>query len=299
MAVPASPPGLKRAFAACAGVYLLALGAAVSAGLALGTLHPVFVVLAADLAATLVVYAASCIFHNASLYDAYWSVAPPIIALYWIWGSSLSLWRLLVMVLVFAWGVRLTLNWASGWRGLGHEDWRYAELRQQYKGRFWLINLVGIQLMPTLVVFAGCLALYPALTSNKPLSLPGTVALLVTAAAIIVETVADAELRAFGKIARSGEIMDRGVWAFSRHPNYLGEMGFWWGLFLCALAVSGACWWTVIGPLVITILFVFISIPLMEKRNKERRTGWNEYRRRVPLLLPRITRNNAHEGWSE
>ena len=86
--------------------------------------------------------------------------------------------------------------------------------------------------------------------------------------------------------------MQSGLWAFSRHPNYLGEIGFWGGMFLFAISASGlkqtTGYWTIIGFISMVILFKFISIPLMEKRNIERKPGYLEYIRKVPALLPRI-----------
>jgi steroid 5-alpha reductase family enzyme len=80
--------------------------------------------------------------------------------------------------------------------------------------------------------------------------------------------------------------MTGGLWAYSRHPNYLGEVIFWWGLFLFALATDSDYWWTIIRPVAITTLFVFISIPLVEKRNRERRPGYEEYTKNIPVLFP-------------
>lgn len=83
-----------------------------------------------------------------------------------------------------------------------------------------------------------------------------------------------------------GQIMAVGLWRFSRHPNYLGEITFWWGLFIFGLAADSGYWWTVSGPLVITALFLFVSIPIMEKRHLERRPGYEEHKKKVSVLIP-------------
>ena len=80
--------------------------------------------------------------------------------------------------------------------------------------------------------------------------------------------------------------MTTGLWAYSRHPNYFGEIMFWWGLFIFALAADSCYWWTIAGPLVITILFLFISIPMMDKRSLGRRPGYEEHMERVSALIP-------------
>jgi steroid 5-alpha reductase family enzyme len=287
---------MPKAFALCAFAYIIALCIAVSIGYALGDRHPIWIVLTADIAATLVIYAFARMFRNASFYDAYWSVAPLAIALYYILGVSsgdaVFTRQVVVVTLVFIWGIRLTLNWARQWRGLGHEDWRYANFRVKSKGWFWLVELTGIEMMPTIIVFLGCLSLYPALsTGTSTFGVLDWVASVVTAAAIIIETTADQQLRRFVRTnPQSRKIMSTGLWAYSRHPNYLGEIMFWWGLFIFALAADLSFWWVVVGPLAMTVLFVFASIPMMDKRNLERRPGYEEHMRRVSAVIPWFSR---------
>jgi steroid 5-alpha reductase family enzyme len=84
--------------------------------------------------------------------------------------------------------------------------------------------------------------------------------------------------------------MESGLWTYSQHPNYLGEITFWWGLYLFALASGLSHWWTIIGPLTITALFVFISVPMMDRRMAKRHAGYLGQRKEVPALLPRFTR---------
>jgi len=283
---------LPKAFALCAFAYIIALCIAVSVGYALGDRHPIWIVLTADIAATLVIYAFARVFQNASFYDAYWSVAPLAIALYYLLGASsgdaVLTRQVVVVTLVFIWGVRLTCNWARQWRGLGHEDWRYANMRHKWNRLFWIIELSGIEMMPTIIVFLGCLSLYPALsTGTSTFGVLDWVAIVVTAAAIIIETTADQQLRRFVRTnSQPRKIMSTGLWAYSRHPNYLGEIMFWWGLFIFALAADLSYWWVIVGPLAMTVLFVFVSIPMMDKRSLERRTGYEEHMRRVSALIP-------------
>ena len=288
---------LAKSFNLCLLAYVMALATAFVIGYINRELHPALSVLYADVAATLVIFFFGRLFRNASLYDPYWSVAPPVIAVYWLIISpadgALLIRQIIITVLVFVWAVRLTYNWARQWRGLEHEDWRYRNLRKKTGNRFWLVELTGIELMPTLIVFLACLPLYPALaTGNKPIGFLDIIAIIVTAGAIILETTADRQLRQFVlKNTKPGAIMDRGLWAYSRHPNYFGEILFWWGLWVFGLAVAPGYWWTVIGPVVITLLFITISIPLMDKRNLKRRPGYGEHCHKIPALIPRISRS--------
>ncbi|MBN1369817.1 MAG: DUF1295 domain-containing protein [Dehalococcoidaceae bacterium] len=283
-----------RGFALCAAAYLLALIAAVFAGAITGDSSPVTIAFAGIIASTLVIYAFARFTGNASMFDPYWSVAPLVVAVYfWLVSSgeaAVPLRQFMVILLVVVWSIRLTLNWAGSWQGLGHEDWRYRDLRQKSGRWFWLVELAGIELMPALVIFTGCLSLYPALVAGSAgFGLLDVVAAGITGGAIAMEAVADRQLKAF-TAGGTGGVMEKGLWAYSRHPNYFGEVMFWWGLFVFALAAEPSYWWTFIGPLAVTVLFVTISIPLMEQRNLKRRPGYTEYQRRTPVFFPWIRR---------
>ncbi|MEU4693935.1 DUF1295 domain-containing protein [Actinoplanes sp. NPDC023714] len=239
----------------------------------------------ADIGATIVVFVASMIVGNASVYDPYWSVAPAVITMAWLGDAGAR--QIAVLVLMLAWAIRLTANWAMSWRGLGHEDWRYTRLRGQ-RVPFWLVNLVGIQLVPTLVVFAALLPVWPAMTvTGRPWNWLDVVAVVVTAGAVVLEATADRQMHRFTREpANRGRIIDRGLWRHSRHPNYLGEIMFWWGMWLFGLAAAPGWWWTVAGPIAVVLLFRYVSIPMMDRRSLERRPGYAEHMRRVPALLP-------------
>ncbi|BAL89924.1 hypothetical protein AMIS_47040 [Actinoplanes missouriensis 431] len=276
-------------YAVVALTYLVAgLAAWAVAALLLPGLHPLLVTFAADVAATLVVFAASTLIRNASMYDPYWSVAPAVIVLAWVLGESGEVVRQsAVLALVLIWSVRLTWNWASSWRGLDHEDWRYVRLRGQ-RVPFWLVNLVGIQLMPTVVVFAGLLAVWPAVAvPGRGFGVLDVVAVAVTVTAVAIEATADRQLHRFAADpAHRGQIMASGLWRYSRHPNYLGEILFWWGMWLFGLAAAPGWWWTVVGAVGMVLLFTVVSIPMMDQRSLERRPAYAEHMRRVPALLP-------------
>jgi len=279
--------------------YAVSLAVAVAAGawtlVRHPDLHPLWVVLIADVAGTVAIFAFSFAFANSSFYDAYWSAAPPVIAVYLalvpaaVAGDRGRL--LLVFTLVSLWAVRLTWNWARGWTGLTHEDWRYVDFREKSGRPYWAVSFAGIHLFPTVQVFVACLPLYPALVSARPLGWLDAVAALVTLTGIVFELVADDQLRRFVRSSPSrDQILDTGIWAWSRHPNYFGEISFWLGVWLFGMAGDAGWWWTVLGPLAITVMFVFASLPMIETRMAARRAGWEEHVRRVPLLVPRPPR---------
>lgn len=247
-------------------------------------------VLTADLVATVMVFGVSRTLNNSSVYDAYWSVAPPVIAFGLLAvtdvGSSPRAW--LVCALITAWGVRLTYNWWRGWTGMSHEDWRYVDLRKSMGKLYWLVSFAGLHLFPTMLVYFGCLALLPIMDpSARSLGVLDLVATAVMVAAIVIEAVADRQLHDFvASKPRPDEVMTRGLWGRCRHPNYLGEVSLWYGLALFGLAANPGAWWVIAGPLIMTGLFVFISIPMIEKRMLRKRPAYADVVARYPKLLP-------------
>lgn len=279
--------------------YLVATIAALLTGIALPDRHPLAVAAAADVVATVVVFGFSLALRNSSLYDPYWSVVPPLLALYFFAvGPEAGVPRqraMLVGLCVVLWSVRLTHNWARGWAGLHHEDWRYVDMQRSSGKLYWPVSFFGIHLFPTLMVFLGCLPLWPALaTGTRPLGALDALAAVVTLSGVGFELVADQQLHRFRRTnPPPGAILDRGLWAWSRHPNYFGEILFWWGLALFGLAADGFVWWAWPGALAISAMFQLASLPLIETRMRARRPAWEAHARRTSLLLPWPPRRGA------
>src|SRR5678815_4587825 len=123
-------------------------------------------------------------------------------------------------------------------------DRRYVDLYRTAPMPKWAISFLGIHFFPTVMVLLGCLALIPALAhGGHSFGLLDAVALVVTAGAILIELVADEQLRSFARTKQPGDIISNGLWAYSRHPNYFGEISFWWGLFLFGFSANGSYWW--------------------------------------------------------
>ena len=286
MATP-SPDQRRRDLGRVALAYAAALAVALAVGWALRDRHPILVAGVADLVATVVVFGFSVKYNNSSLYDPYWSVAPLPIALYWSAAGAPGVQQLLLLARVALWGARLTANWMARWRGMGDEDFRYVEIRGRSGRLYWPASFVSIHLMPTIWVFLGLLPLYPALARPSPFTAWQLAGLIVTTVAIAIEATADRQLRAFLRTRRdAGAILDQGLWALCRHPNYLGEILFWWGLYLCGLATAPTWAWAGVGPLSITLLFVFISVPWMDRRLLLRHPAWAQTMKSRLALLP-------------
>lgn len=269
--------------------YVAAFATSVLFGRFAPIVDPLRLSVAADLVATFVVFAFSVGFNNSSFYDAYWSVAPVPMVVWWAaWvGGGHPVRAALIVGLLSLWAVRLTINWATGWSGLSHEDWRYVQLRKQTGAAYWVVSLLGLHLFPTLMVLGALWPAYVAMTSPAPLGLLDGLGMVVMLGAVLLEGTADAQLRAFrGRVQDPQANIEEGLWRWSRHPNYLGEMLFWWGLAIFAIAVDPHNLPTIAGACAMTTMFLFVSIPMMEKRMVERRPVYASYIQRVPMVIP-------------
>jgi steroid 5-alpha reductase family enzyme len=248
----------------------------------------------ADVAATLVVFVFSGALGNSSVYDPNWSVAPLPIAIYWSAAApagTFGLRQLLILALLAIWGARLTANWALRWRGPADEDFRYVEIRAKTGKAYWPASLVSIHLLPTAWVFLGLVPIFPALMRSSGFTILDVGAVLVTGLAIAIEAIADRQLRRYLRSPHDkAGILASGLWARCRHPNYLGEILFWWGLFLFGIAAHPGWIWLILGPLAITLLFVFVSVPWMDRRMASRHPAWAEHMKKTPALFPRPSR---------
>ena len=245
----------------------------------------------ADLVATVVIFAFSRSYGNSSFYDAYWSVIPPFLALFWLAvgaSQASTLREVLVLGLVLYWATRLTLNWAVYWEGMHHEDWRYALLRERSPNMAVLTDFFGIHLFPTLQVFAGMLPIYAVYClGDTAFNWLDLLAAVVTFSAVTLQLVSDRQLHRFIAQRQEGEQLHTGLWAWSRHPNYCGELGFWLGLFLFGLAAyPTGWWWMILGVVLMTLMFLFASIPMMEKRSLERRPEYQQIIDSTSMLIP-------------
>lgn len=246
----------------------------------------------ADVLGTLVVFAFSRAYRNSSFYDAYWSVVPPMLLFYWWSQSGPGVDQLrcrLIAVVVVLWAVRLTANWVYGFPGLHHEDWRYPMLKQRAGRWEFAADLVAIHLIPTGQVFAGMLPVYVAVTRpGSGLVWLTVIAFVIGLAAVVLELVADVQMHRFVRDRAPGAAMDRGLWSWSRHPNYFGEFSFWLALALFGIAAAPAdAWWLILPAVAILAMFLGASIPMMEARSLERRPNYQEVIDRVPRFLPR------------
>ncbi len=260
---------------------------------AVSVFHPVVVVLVLDVLAAVTVFLFSLGFNNSSLYDPYWSLAPPVIVFYWASQQSFdfTLLQWIVLSLVLLWSLRLTVNCLVRWGGIGDEDWRYTALRFKYRKHYWAVSLFGTHLFPAVVVLLACLSVYPALVlGDGRMGVMEWIAAAVTLSAVVIEGVADLQLRRYICDKSKCDFLCTGLWKYSRHPNYFGEVLFWTGLFLFSTGTPEVYWWILPGPVIVILMFHAVSIPMIDKRMLRRKTGYRDYMKRTSALVPRMPR---------
>lgn len=240
--------------------------------------------LLADIAATVFTFVFSLVFKNASVYDPYWSVQPPVILAAFAIGKNLTLFGVLLLVAVFFWAIRLTANWAYTFGNLNHQDWRYTMLDEKTGAFYPIVNFVGIHMVPTLVVYGCILPAVYAIREGLDANIGSILFLCLSLGAATMQGVADIEMHKFRK-NRDGAFIRRGLWKYSRHPNYLGEILMWWGVALSVICAAPEAWYLCAGALANTVLFLAVSIPLADGR-QSRKEGFEEYKRQTRMLLP-------------
>lgn len=235
-----------------------------------------------DVFATFIIFLFSTACKNSSIYDPYWSVAPLLILPFFV--KEIDLKTLLLMVPLTIWGVRLTINWIKTFRDLKYQDWRYDYYRNK-SGKLWpLVNFFGIHLMPTIIVIGVMIPGMLYLESNKQINALTALGCVLSLIGIALEDIADRSAHKFRK-KNPGKVNNTGLWKYSRHPNYLGEITFWWGVFVMMLSIEPNLFEYIIGPIANSFLFLFISIPLMERRQLQNKPKYRDYQKTTSMLL--------------
>ncbi len=192
---------------------------------------------------------------------------------------------LISLLFVAAWGFRLALHIGSRNFRNAEDDYRYQEFRQKWQPNYWSMAYLRIFLLQALLVLViGSSAVASILDGHPALKVVAVLGYVVWGVGIVVEAIADWQLRRFVATKKSGQIMQTGLWRYSRHPNYFGEITSWWGAAIVALSLQQ--WWGIVGALVITLLITKVSgIPPLEKHYADN-PAFQKYKRRTSVLIP-------------
>jgi steroid 5-alpha reductase family enzyme len=219
-----------------------------------------------------------------------------IIDIFWAPGIALMAWTAaaaamaiqprgwLALALASLWGLRLGLHILLRHAG---EDHRYGEMRKKFGPRWWWWSLFQVFWLQALLLWIVSWPLQAAVAAAQPLTVVDAVGAALAAAGLLIEGLADYQLTRFrADAANAGKVMDRGLWSWSRHPNYFGDTLMWWGFFVLGFAGSHA-WWLLVSPVVMTALLLRVSgVSLLEETIAERRPGYADYVRRTSAFFP-------------
>lgn len=234
----------------------------------------------------------SLVMRNAGIVDVFWGPGFVVVGGFYLatagGDSGPRAW--LVFALTVLWAVRLALH--LGLRNIGTaEDFRYRAWREQSGRSFWWISLFKVFLLQAAILWivSSPLLLAHSTDGRGELTAIDLIGLAVFLIGLAWETIADLQLTRFkNDPANAGRILDTGLWARSRHPNYFGEAVLWWGLGLLALPTGG--WLALIGPSMITFLLMKISgVAMLDAALVDRRPGYAEYIRSTPAFFPRVS----------
>lgn len=234
-------------------------------------------------------FAISVIVKRNDVADLAWGLGFILVA--WLsflfFGNSLK--ALLVNTLVTIWGVRLAYHIFKRLKAKP-EDARYKAWRDAWKN-FYLRSYLQVYLLQGLFMFLISIPIVFINKYSKDVAVFDLLGLLVWIFGFYFESTADKQLSNFIKNPNNkGKLMDKGLWKYSRHPNYFGEVTQWWGIFLIALSIKSG-YLTILGPLTITVLILFLSgIPLLEKKYAGR-ADFEEYKKRTSVFFPLPPRN--------
>ena len=231
----------------------------------------------------------SLAYRNVTIVDSLWGMGFVLIAwLTYLMSDGYGGRKMLLAILVTLWGLRLSayLSWRNWGKG---EDPRYGSWRKKSGDRFWLVSLFKVFILQALFLWVISLAVQIGQLASTPDSLNGLdgLGVMVWSTGFMFETLGDWQLARFkSDPANKGRVMDYGLWAYTRHPNYFGEFLVWWGIFLITLSTPNS-WWTILSPVIITVVLLKMTgIPLTEQELVKNRPGYSEYVKRTSAFVP-------------
>ncbi len=255
-------------------------------------MHPVSATLLwtlpAILSTLLVLWVMGTFLRDASIVDPFWGTGFVLTGWLAVRMNGVDHPRgWLMMALITVWGLRLSLHLL--WRNWGHgEDRRYTAMRDHHGPRFWWVSLFTVFLLQGVILWIISFPVLVALSSDTtaPWQLTDVAGALLWMVGFAFETIGDGQLARFrSNPANAGKVLDRGLWRYTRHPNYFGDFCVWWGVYLVSIG-SGAGW-TVFSPLLMSILLMRVSgVTLLESTITDRRPDYAAYRARTNAFFP-------------
>jgi steroid 5-alpha reductase family enzyme len=232
------------------------------------------------------VWAVSIKLRDVSIVDSLWSIFFIVFTLLFAWRMRSDAMASLVLIgLILLWGLRLSVYITIRNHGKG-EDRRYQAIRARNQPNFEFKSLYLVFILQAVLAAVIVQPVVPILNGAQDANLLTYAGFAIAASGALFETVADAQMARY-KATRTAqdEVMNRGLWRYSRHPNYFGEATFWWGIWIASASMGGA--WTVFSPLLMTWLLTRVSgVPLLEADLQQRSPAYREYLKTTPRFVP-------------
>ena len=242
--------------------------------------------LAAIVGASLFLWGWSLLRRSVNVVDVFWGPAFALISWLTFWQSPVSSTRgLLICALVTVWAIRLAAYLT--WRNWGMpEDYRYRAMREKHGGHFPFRSLWTVFLLQGSLAWIIALPIQFGVATPSPIRAPAVVGTIVWSMGLFFETVGDYQLARFkANPDHRGMVMNRGLWRYTRHPNYFGDFLVWWGLFLVSFV--GSAWWTILSPLIMSLLLLRVSgVKLLENSLQHRLRGYRRYVAETSAFVP-------------
>ena len=233
-------------------------------------------------------WAVSVRLRDSSIVDLFWGPAFAIVSWATVFEFGATPRGVLIASLVTAWGVRLGAYLA--WRNLGHgEDKRYTAMRAKHGDAWWWRSLFIVFGLQGVLVWVVSLPVREGIGATfEGWSWMDALGAVIVVVGIVFETTGDLQLARFkADPANKGKIMNRGLWRYTRHPNYFGDFVTWWGL-----ALFGS-WLTVIGPVVMSVLLIRVSGKALLEQGMRGRPGFDEYEKATSGFFPWWPKKNS------
>ena len=230
---------------------------------------------------------------DAGVVDIFWGPGFAVIVfIYVALHPNTTLWNCIIAIITNIWAIRLGFHMGMRHHKSKSEDRRYALMRSNNETSFWWSSLYKVFLLQAVLMWIIASSQHAAFSITENSGQPIILSLFLFGLGLFVagftlETVADYQLSKFKSDSQNaGKTMNQGLWAWSRHPNYFGEMVIWWGFGFCGFAVSGA-WWAFVGPALLTFLLLRVSgVTLMEKHLLPEKEGYEAYVKNTSALIP-------------
>jgi steroid 5-alpha reductase family enzyme len=261
-----------------------------------GTLELYGLAAAAVLTTITLLWLISVAVRDASIIDVFWG--PLFVVIAWVLFAadleSVALKHLVVLFLVTAWGLRLAFHLGARNFGAG-EDTRYRLWRAHGGPNWWLKSFYRVYLLQGAIALVVATPIVAAFRATETPFIVNWIGVPIWIVGFAMEAAADVQLTRFRSLPDSRElVLDTGLWHYSRHPNYFGDALQWWGLGI--LTFSGTTWWSVVGPLAMTLVFLNLSNDVIERGLLKRRPAYAQYIARTSAFFPKHPAGNADDA---